>query len=232
MRTPFFVFGPLLGLLLFLAPGGLPAAGPLAPASLTDRSGRPFALESLKGQVVLVDFWASWCGPCRRSLPALDALQKKYADKGFKAVGINLDDDADAMDGFLAKVPVGFTVLRDAGGKSAEAFGVLAMPTAFLLDREGRVVARFEGGEHAQAEEEALVKLLAGAALPAKADLRVAASLQATGSLKAWRRGHLADPIMNLDGDRLTQFLRDHVHASKEASAGNGGASGGGCGCN
>ena len=136
------------------------------------------------------------------------------------------------MDGFLAKVPVGFTVLRDAGGNSAEAFGVLAMPTAFLLDREGRVVARFEGGEHAQAEEEALVKLLAGAALPAKADLRVAASLQATGSLKAWRRGHLADPIMNLDGDRLTQFLRDHVHASKEASAGNGGASGGGCGCN
>jgi thiol-disulfide isomerase/thioredoxin len=206
--------------------GGSPGEAPLSY-----RSGRPFSLASLKGKVVLVDFWASWCGPCRRSLPALDALQRKYAAQGFQAVGINMDEDAEAMDGFLARVPVGFTIVRDQTGKSAEAFGVVAMPTAFLLDVEGRVIARFEGGVHADAEEAALLKLLAGAAVPTTGH-RVPTSLQATGTLKAWRRGHLADPIMNLDGDPLTNFLKDHVHASKEASAGNGGTSGGGCGCN
>ena len=218
--------------LVALATCGLKAEGPPRGAALSDRSGRPFALAALKGKVVLVDFWASWCGPCRRSLPALDGLQKKYAAQGFQAVGINLDEDLDAMDGFLARVPVSFTILRDQGGKTAESFGVVAMPTAFLLDREGKVIARFEGGDHADAEEAAILKLLAGAPLPAKSDLRISASLQATGPLKAWRRGHLADPIMSLDGDPLTAFLRDHVHASKEAAAGNGGASGGGCGCN
>jgi cytochrome c biogenesis protein CcmG, thiol:disulfide interchange protein DsbE len=222
----------MAGALAVLAPSGWAAEGPATVNTLSDRSGRPFSLASLKGKVVLVDFWASWCGPCRRSFPALDNLQKKYGAKGFQAVGINLDEDTDAMDGFLARVPVGFTILRDPTGKSAEAFGVVAMPTAFLLDGEGRVIARFEGGEHADAEEAALIKLLAGAAPSSGSDVRVSASLQATGTLKAWRRGHLADPIMNLDGDALTSFLRDHIHASKEASAGTGGASGGGCGCN
>jgi hypothetical protein len=60
----------------------------------------------------------------------------------------------------------------------------------------------------------------------------VAPGLEAKGGLKAWQRGHLADPIMNLDGDRLTGLLREHIHASKEGAAGTGGAAGGGCGCN
>jgi hypothetical protein len=62
--------------------------------------------------------------------------------------------------------------------------------------------------------------------------VRVAKSAQATGPVKAWQRGYLADPIMSLDGDRVTQLLREHIHASKEGAAGNGGPAGGGCGCN
>ncbi len=108
------------------------------------------------------------------------------------------------------------------------------MPTTFVLDREGRIAARFEGGGgavHAKVEA-AVATLLAGGTLGANSGVRVAPSVQATGPVKAWQRGYLADPIMSLDGDPLTQLLREHIHASKEAAAGGGGAAGGGCGCN
>jgi thiol-disulfide isomerase/thioredoxin len=194
----------------------------------------PFSLESLKGSVVVLDFWAPWCVPCRASFPALDALQGKYEKQGLRVLGLTLDANDDAIIAFLSAVPVGFTILRDTTGQAGEAFNVVAMPTTFVLDRDGRVAARFEGGGaavHAKLEA-AVATLLSGGTLGGSPGVRVASSVQATGSVKAWQRGYLADPIMNLDGDRLTQLLREHVHASKEAAAGNGGAAGGGCGCN
>lgn len=210
------------------------SAPPLTLPSLKsmDSKGGNFTLAAQKGKVVLVDFWASWCGPCRKSLPALDQLQAKYKDQGLVVVGVSLDDDVANAANFLDRVPVGFTVLTDITGASAEAYHVVAMPTSFIVDAEGKIVARYEGGEHIAEEEAAIQGLLKGTAPGPKADVRVARGLQATGSLKAWRRGHLADPFMALDGDPLTQLLQEHIHASKEASAGNGGAAGGGCGCN
>jgi hypothetical protein len=106
---------------------------------------------------------------------------------------------------------------------------------AFRIHQEdGRIAARFEGGDesvHAKIEA-AVAALLAGEPLAPGTDVRVAASLHATGDLKAWQRGYLADPIMILDGDTLTRIIKEHIHASKEAAAGDGGAAGGGCGCN
>jgi peroxiredoxin len=207
------------------------AKGDPAPAvQLKDLAGKAFSLAAFKGQVVLVDFWASWCGPCRKSLPELDGLQERFAAQGVKVVGISLDSDVNAMTAFLEKVPVRFTILHDPVGLTGEAFSVVAMPTTFLIDREGRITGRFEGGAHVQEEAAAVTALLEGTQ-PSK-EVRVASGLQATGSLKAWRRGHLADPIMILDGDKLSALLREHIHASKEGAAGNGGAAGGGCGCN
>ena len=221
------------GAIFLLAAAILGAAGEgdLAPAlQLKDQAGKPFSLTAFKGQVVVVDFWASWCGSCRKSLPELDGLQDRFAAQGVKVVGISLDTEAGAATTFLEKVPVRFTILQDPSGQTGEAFSVVAMPTTFLIDREGRIAGRFEGGTHTQEEAAAVASLLAGGAAPK--EVRVAPGLQATGGLKAWRRGHLADPIMNLDGDRLTGMLREHIHASKEGAAGNGGAAGGGCGCN
>jgi len=194
----------------------------------------PFSLDSLRGNVVVLDFWAPWCMPCRTSFPAWDALQRKYEKQGLRVLGLTLDENDAAIIAFLDAVPVGFTILRDPSGSAGEAFNVVAMPTTFVLDREGRIAARFEGGGaavHAKVEA-AVATLLAGGTLGADAGVRVARSVQATGDVKAWQRGYLADPIMNLDGDRLTQILREHIHASKEGAAGNGGAAGGGCGCN
>ena len=216
----------------------LPAAGfaaePISAVRLQNRNGSPFSLESLKGQVVVLDFWASWCVPCRTSFPFLDSLQARYESKGLRVVGLTLEDNEDAINAFLDEVLVRFTIVRDPTGHAGDVFKVVAMPTTFLLDREGRVVARFEGGDkksHASLEA-AVSTLLSGGALAPGADVRVARSLEATSSLKAWQRGYLADPIMSLDGDALTRMLREHVHASKEGSAGDGGPSGGGCGCN
>jgi thiol-disulfide isomerase/thioredoxin len=194
----------------------------------------PFSLESVKGSVVVLDFWAPWCVPCRASFPALDELQRKYQKQGLRVLGLTLDENDDAIIAFLNSVPVSFTILRDVSGQAGEAFGVVAMPTTFVLDKQGRIAARFEGGGsavHAKVEA-AVATLLADGTLGSDAGVRVSKSAQATGNVKAWQRGYLADPMMSLDGDKLTQVLREHIHASKEGAAGNGGAAGGGCGCN
>ncbi len=220
----------LLASLGIQARAGAPIQAPPLVARTLD--GKPFNLAGLKGKVVLLDFWASWCGPCRRTLPAIDGLQSRFGEGKFQAVGVALDTDQGAIYDFLDQTPVNFTIVPDPSGHRAEAFGVVAMPTSFLIDAEGRIVARFEGGEHLKEEADAIAALIrTGESAPA-AGYRVAPGLEAKGGLKAWQRGHLADPIMNLDGDRLTSVLREHIQASKEGAAGTGGAAGGGCGCN
>jgi len=226
----------LSGAFLLSQAAPLSAAGPgdQAPAIVSSdfKSGAVFKLEDLKGHVVLLDFWASWCGPCRKSFPFIDGLQTRYAAQGLKVVGVSLDENPDAVTSFLESFPVGFAILHDPSAKTAEAYGVVAMPTSFLIDAEGRIVARFEGGEHLKEEEAAINALRSGAKLGKDSDIRVAPSVQATGDLKAWKRGHLADPIMQLDGDSIARSMREHIHESKEGAAGDGGSAGGGCGCN
>jgi cytochrome c biogenesis protein CcmG/thiol:disulfide interchange protein DsbE len=232
----------ILGVILYAAfmlpvaaPGAEPPRLPAAPdLKIATRDGTPLSLASLKGKVVVLDFWASWCVPCRASFPFLDTLQTKYESLGLRVVGLTLEQNEDRIISFLDAVPVQFTIARDASGRSGEQMDVVAMPTTFLLDREGRIAARFEGGDkrvHAKIEA-AVVTLLAGGTLPPGSDVRVSSSLEAAGSVKAWQRTYLADPLMNLDGDPITRLLREHIHASKEAAAGDGGPSGGGCGCN
>jgi thiol-disulfide isomerase/thioredoxin len=224
--------GLFLTALPLLARADPPA--PVPDVKIFTRDGMPLPLASFKGNVLLLDFWASWCVPCRKSFPFLNGLQNRYANDGLKVVGVTLEEDDDAIRGFLEEVPAGFTIARDPTEQAGEAFGVVAMPTTFLIDRQGRVAARFEGGDesvHARIEA-AIATLLAGGTLPPGTDVRVANSLEATGELKAWQRGYLADPIMNLDGDPLTRIIREHIHASKEGASGDGGAAGGGCGCN
>jgi thiol-disulfide isomerase/thioredoxin len=211
-----------------------PGAPVIQGLALFNLDGASFSLDSLKGDVVVLDVWASWCVPCRASFPFFNGLQARYGENGVRVVGLTLEEDTAAVLSFLEAVPARFPIVRDPSGRAGEALGVVAMPTTFLIDREGRIVARFEGGDrHAHEGLEAAVSAVAsGAGLPGGLDVRVAAGRKATGRVQAWRRGYLADPIMNLDGDPLTRLLREHVHSSKEGAAGDGGAVGGGCGCN
>ncbi len=100
---------------------------------------QPISLKQFAGKVVYVDFWASWCAPCRTSFPLLNKLHEKLKSKGFEVVGINLDEDKANAEKFLKEFPVGFTVLRDAKGEWADQFVVESMPTSFILDKQGVV---------------------------------------------------------------------------------------------
>ena len=124
---------------------GARAAGPVAPGqpapgvSLPSASGQAVSLASLKGSVVLVDFWASWCGPCASAFPNIENLFQDYHPRGFEVLAINLDEQRDAADRFLADRPHAMTVLFDPKGTSARAFGLAGMPSSYLIGRDGRV---------------------------------------------------------------------------------------------
>jgi cytochrome c biogenesis protein CcmG, thiol:disulfide interchange protein DsbE len=98
---------------------------------------QPILLQDLKGQVVYVDFWASWCGPCRKSFPWLNQMQQKYGAKGLKVIAINVDSDRELAVAFLKENKSNFTIGYDAAGELASAFEVQGMPSSFIIDRNG-----------------------------------------------------------------------------------------------
>ena len=142
----------LLSLLLLLSPAA-PAASrtarsaepqPAASFRLPTKDGT-VALEDLRSKIVLVDFWASWCGPCRQSFPWLSTMSERYGANGLVVVAIDLDKDQEPAQRFLRELSPSFTVAFDPEGKSAEAFGVQTMPSSFLVSRTGRVVYSHPG---------------------------------------------------------------------------------------
>ena len=133
----------LLAVLLTALAGGASAEqlqGKTAPDfTLKARSGENIKLSELRGQVVMVNFWASWCGPCRKEMPKLDKLQDEYADYGFTILGVNLDEDRAKAEKLLAHVPVDFTILWDPESRVGELYNVDAMPSTVLIDRDGKL---------------------------------------------------------------------------------------------
>jgi peroxiredoxin len=97
------------------------------------------ALSQFKGQVLYVDFWASWCGPCAKSFPFLNEMHQQLKDKGLQIVGVNLDENLDDAKAFLAKYPANFTVMADASKQCAKDFDVKAMPSSYIIDQNGVV---------------------------------------------------------------------------------------------
>jgi peroxiredoxin len=101
--------------------------------------GKPISLASHRGDVVYLDFWASWCPPCVTSLPLLDDLRQEFGSQGFQVVAINVDRDTDKARSFLKKRPVSYRSASDPEGMLPERFGIETMPTSFLIDRDGVV---------------------------------------------------------------------------------------------
>jgi thiol-disulfide isomerase/thioredoxin len=112
--------------------------------SLPGRAGT-VALNSLRGHVVYVDFWASWCDPCRKSFPWLRALHDRFSAKGLVIVAINLDKDRDAAEEFLKRFPAPFLVAFDPSGSAAKAFDVPAMPSSYLIGPTGAILHSVAG---------------------------------------------------------------------------------------
>lgn len=139
-------------ILLFISALSLPCfaasnvTGREAPGfSLPARDGKQLKLADFKGKVVYLDFWASWCGPCRKSFGWMNEAQAKYGAQGLQIIGVNLDEkEADAQN-FLKETAAKFNVVFDQSGKLPSTYGVKGMPTSFLIGRDGKVIAEHVG---------------------------------------------------------------------------------------
>jgi len=109
--------------------------------TLSDLQGKVWRLQDLRGKVVLVNFWATWCPPCRKEMPDIQALYDKYKDQGLVVLAIS-DEDAAKVQPFITEKKIGYTVLLDPGGKLNEAFRIQGIPKTFVYDREGKLVAQ------------------------------------------------------------------------------------------
>ena len=117
-----------------------------APAfTLPSRSGDTVSLADLQGQVVMLNFWASWCGPCRQEMPLLEQMHKRYSALGFTLVGVNVDANSKDAEEWLSKTPVTFPVLFDRESKVSAMYDVKAMPSTVFIDRQGNVRALHKG---------------------------------------------------------------------------------------
>lgn len=148
--------GSIVGTIVALAVLGLGSAGALAldaGAKLPeigekDLSGKPVTAASLAGKVVIVDFWASWCAPCKQELPLLDKLYKKYQAQGLVVVGVSVDKDVANVRKFLGSMPLSFPIVHDASHGIAGRYEPPKMPSSYIIDRKG-IVRYVQAGFHA-----------------------------------------------------------------------------------
>jgi len=113
----------------------------------------PLDLASHRGRVVVVDFWASWCKPCRQSIPWLNAMRERYGASGLTIIGVNVDAERADADRFLRDVPIEFEIIFDPKGELAKQFKVQGMPSSFVFDRTGKMVETHLGFREAKKDE-------------------------------------------------------------------------------
>ena len=112
---------------------------PAPPLALTSLAGEKVDLGQLRGKVVLVNFWATWCPPCRQEMPSMARLSDKLAGKPFTLLGVNVGETPDQVNAFLKLVPVDFPIVLDEKGQNLNAWQVFAFPTSYLVDKQGRI---------------------------------------------------------------------------------------------
>jgi len=158
------------GLALAAAGGGLGPSAALAvdrgdrvpELGLRDLDGRRVTVAALRGKVLLVDFWATWCEPCRQELPFLQKLHERYADQGLVVVGVSVDERVGNVRRYVQREGLGFTILHDREKQVAERFGLDRMPTNYVVDRRGviRYVNPTFRADHAERIEGQVKRLL------------------------------------------------------------------------
>lgn len=144
---PLLGWTPLLGLLLLVACGGDGRSGPpregdAAPGyAATTLDGEEVSLQDLEGSPVLLNFWATWCTPCRREMPFLQELYQEHRDAGLRVVGVSMDSRASVNEvrTFAERTGVTYTILHDASARGMDVFSVLGLPATYLLDRDGTI---------------------------------------------------------------------------------------------
>jgi thiol-disulfide isomerase/thioredoxin len=114
-------------------------AGPAPLFKLNSMAGKPVGLDQYKGQVVMINFWASWCGPCRQEMPILEKLHTKYKPMGFTMLGVNVEPDSSLAANWLKTTPVTFPILFDTKSEVSKLYSVAGMPSTVIVDRKGNL---------------------------------------------------------------------------------------------
>lgn len=143
-RLPQLVFLTLIASALALSSAnslakGKKVSGKAKDFTLSSNTGKNIRLSDLKGKVVMINFWASWCGPCRQEFPLLDDMYKRYQPAGFELLGVNIEPKKKDADKLLKQIPVTFPILYDTEQKVSELYDVSAMPTTILIDKNGKM---------------------------------------------------------------------------------------------
>jgi thiol-disulfide isomerase/thioredoxin len=139
------------------------ASHPAAPPfSLTDITGQPLKLTDFRGKVVVLDFWATWCGPCRIEIPGFIELQKRYGTQGFSMIGISMDDSPEPVVDFYKELQMNYPVAVGNGRMGELYGGIPGLPTTFLIGRDGRVYAKHVGATDPAVFETEIKELLPG----------------------------------------------------------------------
>src|SRR4051812_46734565 len=154
----------MLALRLRKSPISLPRSLFAVLLSMCCQAGTPpqLDLSQYRGEVVVVDFWASWCKPCRQSIPWLNAMRARYGASGLDVIGVNVDAEHDDAERFLRDVPIQFDIIYDPNGELAKQFKVQGMPSSYVFDRQGVLVQTHLGFQDAKKDrnEAALKDLL------------------------------------------------------------------------
>ena len=175
----------LLALCLLLCHGlsmaAAPVIGDMPPPLLgKDRDGKTIDLAQLRGKVVVVTFWASWCGPCRKELPGLDALQKHAGDKILKVIAVNVKDSTEDYRLMMRQMKdYTISMTRDRSGEIAEGYGVKAYPNLWIIDPQGKVAAHHVG--YGEDSLEALVNQINQVIVAEQQRQKAAAAASAAG---------------------------------------------------
>lgn len=195
-----------------------PQDHPMAPEfSLTDITGKPLKLSDYLGKVVVLDFWATWCGPCRVEIPGFIELQKRYASQGFTMIGISMDDSAEPVVGFYKELQMNYPVAVGNDRLGELYGGVEGLPTTFVIGRDGRIYAKHVGAYDPAVFEQEIKELLALG--PADE----ATSFKQAGAVFTNDRVHLGDPALidsEVPGIDLTKLTAQQKDAFKKALQG------------
>jgi thiol-disulfide isomerase/thioredoxin len=187
---------------------------PLAPAfSLTDITGKPLKLSDYQGKVVMLDFWATWCGPCRIEIPGFIELQKRYAAQGFTMIGISMDASPEPVVDFYKQFQMNYPVAIGNDRLGDLYGGMPGLPTTFLIGRDGRIYAKHEGAYDLSVFEAEIKALLAASPTDEAKDFHPA------GQVFAENKIELGDPAVvdsEVPGIDLTKLTADQKAAYKK----------------